>query len=131
MYMMLSLSKGITEYDKAVRSGNFKKDVNKIETHELLNKEILIAGFRRIKKHLIKRCLGFEMKVNVYDPFVDKKTIELMGGKVENINMGLKTADFLSIHMPLTSETKNLIDLKKLKTMKKCNYNKYSKRWYY
>ncbi len=120
MYMMLSLSKGITAYDKAVRSGNFKKNVNKIETHELLNKEILIAGFGRIGKNLIKRCLGFEMKVNVYDPFVDKKTIELMGGnKVENINTALKTADFLSIHMPLTSETKNLIDLKKLKTMKK------------
>ena len=120
MYMMLSLSKGITEYDNAVRSGNFKKNVNKIETHELLNKEILIAGFGRIGKNLIKRCLGFEMKANVYDPFIDKKTIELMGGnKVENINTALKTADFLSIHMPLTSETKNLIDLKKLKTMKK------------
>ncbi len=120
MYMMLSLSKGITDYDKAVRSGNFKKNVNKIETHELLNKEILIAGFGRIGKNLIKRCLGFEMKVKVYDPFVDKKTIEMMGGnKVENINIALKTADFLSIHMPLTSETKNLIDLKKLKTMKK------------
>ena len=120
MYMMLSLSKGITEYDNAVRSGNFKKNVEKIETHELLNKEILIAGFGRIGKNLIKRCLGFEMKANVYDPFIDKKTIELMGGnKVENINTALKTADFLSIHMPLTSETKNLIDLKKLKTMKK------------
>ena len=59
------------------------------------------------------------MKVNVYDPFVDNKTIELMGKKVEDINTGLKTADFLSIHMPLTSETKNLINLKKLKTMKK------------
>ena len=120
MYMILSLSKGITEYDKIVRTGNFTKDVGKIETYELLNKEILIAGFGRIAKHLIKRCLAFEMKVNVYDPFVDKKTIELMGGKkIEDINMGLKTADFLSIHMPLTSETKNLINLAKLKTMKK------------
>ena len=120
MYMILSLSKGITEYDKIVRTGNFTKDVGKIETYELLNKEILIAGFGRVAKHLIKRCLAFEMKVKVYDPFVDKKTIELMGGKkIEDINMGLKTADFLSIHMPLTSETKNLINLAKLKTMKK------------
>ena len=120
MYMMLSLSKGITQYDKAVRSGNFNKDVNKIETYELLNKEILIAGFGRIGKNLIKRCLGFESKVNIYDPFVNKKTIESMGGKkIENINMGLKTADFLSIHMPINNETKNLINLEKLKTMKK------------
>ena len=119
MYMILSLSKGITQYDKAVRTGNFKKDVNTIQTYELLNKEILIAGFGRIGKNLIKRCLGFEMKVKVYDPFVDNKTIEQMGGKkIENINKGLKTADYLSIHMPLTNETKNLINLEKLKTMK-------------
>ena len=46
MYMMLSLSKGTTSYDTAVRSGDFKKkNVSKIETYELFKKEILIAGF--------------------------------------------------------------------------------------
>ena len=120
MYMMLSLSKGIVAYDKAVRTGDFKKNVSKIETYELFDKEILIAGFGRIGKNLIKRCLGFEMKVNVYDPFVSKEVIESFGGnKIENLNVAVKTADFLSIHMPLNKETKNLIDLKMLKTMKK------------
>ncbi len=120
MYMILSLSKGITQYDSLVRSGNFKNNVSKIETYELLNKEILIAGFGRIGKILIKRCLGFDMKVNVFDPFVDKKTIESFGGKkIDDIYSGIKTADFLSIHMPLNNETRNLINLDKLKTMKK------------
>ena len=120
MYMILSLSKGITFYDAAVRSGNFKTNVSKIETYELFNKEILIAGFGRIGKNLIKRCLGFEMKVNVYDPFVNKETIKSFGGnKVEDLNAAVKTADFISIHMPLNKETRNLIDLKMLRTMKK------------
>ena len=120
MYMILSLSKGITQYDSLVRSGNFKNNVSKIETYELLNKEILIAGFGRIGKILIKRCLGFDMKVNVFDPFIDKKTIESFGGKkIDDIYSGIKTADFLSIHMPLNNETRNLINLDKLKTMKK------------
>jgi len=120
MYMMLSLSKGITQYDNAVRVGNFEKDVFKIETYELLNKEMLIAGFGRIGKNLIKRCLGFEMKVNVYDPFIDANLIKSFGGtKIENIEEGLKTADFLSIHMPLNKETRDLINLDRLKTMKK------------
>ena len=120
MYMMLSLSKGIVAYDSAVRSGDFKENVSKIETYELFNKEILIAGFGRIGKNLIKRCLGFEMKVNVFDPFVNKETIETFGGKkVEKLNTSVTTADFISIHMPLNSDTKNLIDLKMLKTMKK------------
>ena len=120
MYMILSLSKGVTYYDKAVRSGDFKKNVSKIETYELFKKEILIAGFGRIGKNLIKRCLGFEMKVFVYDPFVNKEIIESYGGKkVEDLNVAVKTIDFLSIHMPLNKETKNLIDINILKKMKK------------
>ena len=120
MYMILSLSKGVTYYDKAVRSGDFKKNVSKIETFELFKKEILIAGFGRIGKNLIKRCLGFEMKVFVYDPFVNKEIIESYGGKkVEDLNVAVKTIDFLSIHMPLNKETKNLIDINILKKMKK------------
>ncbi len=119
MYMMLSLSKGVTSYDSEVRSGNFNKNTNKIETYELYKKEILIAGFGRIGQNLIKRCLGFDMKVNVCDPFVDEAKIKSFGGnKVENLELALKTADFVSIHMPLNKKTKNLIDLKMLKTMK-------------
>ena len=48
MFMILSLSKGVNSYDKAVRSGDFKKNVSNIETYELFKKEILIAGFGRI-----------------------------------------------------------------------------------
>ena len=120
MYMLLSLSKGIINYDSMVRSGDFRNDVKKLLTYEIFNKEILIMGFGRIGKILIKRCLGFDMSVNVYDPFVDKKTIESFGGKkVEDLNLAFKTADFLSIHMPLNEKTKNLINLEKLKSMKK------------
>ncbi len=120
MYMMLCLTKGIVSYDTAVREGNFKSNINKIETFELFKKEILIAGFGRIGKNLIKRCLGFEMKVNVFDPFVDETTIKSFGGKkINKLEESIVTADFVSIHMPLNEKTKNLIDLKVLKTMKK------------
>ncbi len=119
MYMILSLSKGITSYDDAVRSGTFKKNISNIYTYELYNKEILIAGFGRIGKSLIKRCLGFDMRVNVYDPYVDSKTINSYGGKkIENLDEAFKTLDYLSIHMPLNEKTKNLINLKTLKQMK-------------
>ena len=120
MYMILSLSKGLTQYDKMVRSGQFRQAVNKIRTFELLNKEILILGFGRIGKILIKRCIGFEMRPMVYDPFIDKNEIEKYGGnKIENLDLAFKSADYISIHMPLNSKTKNLIDLNKLKSMKK------------
>ena len=119
IYMMLSVSKSINQYDDEVRSGNFKKNVSNIETVELFNKEILIVGFGRIGKSLIKRCLGFEMKVKVFDPFVTKEIIESFGGeKIENLDDGLKICDYVSFHVPLNEKTKNLINYSKLKKMK-------------
>ena len=119
IYMMLSISKSINQYDQEVRIGNFKKSASKITTLELFNKEILILGFGRIGKSLIKRCLGFDMKVKIFDPFVSEDIIKKFGGlKVESLDDGLKTCDYLSLHVPLTEKTKNMLDYSKLKTMK-------------
>ncbi len=120
IYMMLTISKSINRYDSEVRLGNFKKNASNIETLELFNKEILIVGFGRIGKSLIKRCLGFDMKVNVYDPFVTTEVIKKFGGnKIENLEEGLKKCDYLSLHIPLTEKTKNMINYEKIKSMKK------------
>ena len=118
-YLMLNISKNFLNLDNEVRIGNFKSNINKFKTFELHNKEILIAGFGRIGKNLIKKCLAFNMIVNIYDPFVEEKIINDMGGKkVDNFDEALKTLDFLSLHMPLNKDTKDLINLKKMKTMK-------------
>ena len=117
---MLSISKSINQYDQEVRIGNFKKNASIITTLELFKKEILIVGFGRIGQSLIKRCKGFEMKVKVFDPFVNKETIESFGGqKIENLDDGLKICDYVSLHVPLNEKTKNLIDYSKLKNMKR------------
>ncbi len=120
IYMMLTVSKSINQYDAEVRSGNFKKNSSNIETLELYDKEILILGFGRIGKSLIKRCLGFDMKVKVFDPFVSEDSIKKLGGvKINNLDDGFKTCDYLSLHVPLNEKTKNMIDYSKLKIMKK------------
>ena len=117
MMMMLNISKSVFSYDKEVRFGNFRKNSNNIQTLELMNKNILIAGFGRIGRSLIKRCIAFEMKINVYDPFVNDEVISALGGKkIQNLDSGLKECDFLTIHMPLNSDTKNLINYERLKT---------------
>ena len=121
MFMILNLSKGKDFFDKAVRNGEFGSVMHKEhETFELSGKKILIIGFGRIGKKLIKRCLGFEMKVYVYDPYVEKKIIESFGGeKMKNLSDGLKEADIISLSVPLTEETKEMINFDKMKMMKK------------
>ena len=119
MFMLLSISKRKNMYDNAVKQGKFE-DRNKLpKTVEIWNKNILIAGFGRIGQALIKRCIGFEMKVFVYDPFVSKEVIEKFGGiKIDDINNVCKDMDAISLHVPLNENTKNLINYELLKTMK-------------
>ena len=120
LFNLLNISKRKDLFDKTVREGNFK-DRNKLpKTIELWKKNFLIVGFGRIGQALIKRCLGFEMNVYVFDPFISKEKIELMGGKkIENLEEVVKSMDVISLHMPLTEKTKNLINYELLKTMKK------------
>ena len=120
MFMLLNISKRKDMYDKTVKSGRFN-DRNKLpKTIELWNKNILIMGFGRIGKSLIKRCIGFEMNVYIYDPFVSKEEIESFGGKkIEDLKEGVKKMDALTLHIPLKEKTKNIINYDVLKNMKK------------
>ena len=120
MFVLLNIAKRRELYHTTVKEGNFK-DRNKLpKTIEVWKKNFLIMGFGRIGKALIKRCLGFEMNVYVYDPFVDKDIIDKLGGeKVNNIEEAVKTMDVISLHMPLTDKTENLINYNLLKKMKK------------
>ena len=120
LFMLLNISKRGNMYDDTVKSGNFSNRNKLPKTIELWNKNILIAGFGRIGQCLIKRCLGFEMNVFVYDPFISKDTVESFGGtKIENLPDTIKEMDAVSLHVPLNDKTKNLINYNLLKTMKK------------
>ena len=121
MFMILNISKSFNLFDQSVRQGKFDTIMHmQHNSFELFNKKILIVGFGRIGKKLIKRCLGFEMKVFVYDPFVEKKIIEDFGGKkINELDEGLRFADILSLSVPLTKLTNNMINLEKMKMMKK------------
>ena len=120
MFMILNISKRGSMYDDTVKSGKFNERNKLTKTVELWNKNILIAGFGRIGQALIKRCLGFEMNVFVFDPFVSKEFIEKRGGtKVDNLSKTSKDMDAMSLHIPLNDETKNIINYELLKSMKK------------
>ena len=120
MFMLLNIAKRKSMYDKSVKSGNFINRNKLPKTMEIWKKNILIAGFGRIGQNLIKRCLGFEMNVFVFDPFVSKEKVELLGGKkADDLVEIVKSMDVISLHMPLNNKTKNVINYDLLKTMKK------------
>ena len=120
MFMILNISKRGNMYDDAVKNGKFNERNKLPKTLEVWNKNILIAGFGRIGQALIKRCLGFEMKVFVYDPYISKEIIENLGGiKVDDLSEASKEMDAISFHIPLNNKTKNIVNYNLLKSMKR------------
>ncbi len=118
MAFFLQLTKNIHLSDELTRKGKFQEKGNLPSFFELYQKNVLILGFGRIGQAVAKRCLGFEMNVYVYDPYVSKEMIEKMGCHSILIKDGFKLADFVSVHLPLNDETKNLINAKSFQEMK-------------
>ena len=118
MTFFLQLTKNIYLADELTREGKFQEKGNLPSFFELFQKNVFILGFGRIGQAVAKRCLGFEMNVYVYDPYVSKDTIEKMGCHSILIEEGFKLADFVSVHLPLNDETKNFINAKSFQEMK-------------
>ncbi len=119
MTMFLYLAKKFYISDKLTKSGNFDQRNNIPNFFELYNKNILILGFGRIGKEVAKRCKGFDSNIYVYDPYIDKKEILENNCFPINKEEGLKIADFVTVHLPLTNKTKNFISFDEFKYLKK------------
>ena len=113
------LTKNLSLSDSLVKEGNFEKRSDLPNFFELYKKKVLIFGFGRIGKEVAKRCLGFDMEVYVYDPFLDNEIIIRNQCIPIEKNQGLAIADFITIHLPLNGDTKNFISQTELNVMKK------------
>ena len=113
------LTKNLTLSDSLVKEGNFEKRSQLPNFFELYKKKVLIIGFGRIGKEVAKRCLGFDMEVYVYDPFLDNEIIIKNQCIPIEKNQGLAIADFITIHLPLNRDTKNFISQTELNLMRK------------
>ena len=113
------LTKKLSLSDSLVKEGNFEKRSKLPNFFELYKKKVLIIGFGRIGKEVAKRCLGFDMEVYVYDPFLDNEIIIRNQCIPIEKNQGLAIADFITIHLPLNGDTKNFISQTELNLMRK------------
>ena len=119
MTIFLCLIKQINKSDQLTKKGDFDKKTSLPDFFELYQKNILILGFGRIGQAVAKRCLGFDANVYVFDPFVDKNTIENQKCHKLEFNEGIVLADLISVHMPMNNKTKNLIAKDQFDNMKK------------
>ena len=117
-HMMIALAKQNRALDGVVRNGKWG-DRREVLPMELSGKTVLIVGFGRIGTRTARRCLGFDMQVLVYDPYVDAAVIAAAGcRKVDDLDAALPGADFVCIHCPKTPETVGMFNAVRFARMK-------------
>ena len=117
--LMFALAKNLVEAQTEMYKGNWKiRDAKK--AFELEGKKVGILGLGAIGRETAKICQGCGMKIAAYDPFMSKEQIENFGAEYyENYEDLLKVSDIVTIHVPLTEQTKNMITKDKIAVMKK------------
>lgn len=115
--LMLSLARFIPQADASLREGRW--DRNKFEGAELYGKTFGIIGFGKIGSLVAERAVAFGMNIIVYDPYIsEEKAKSLNVQVVKNLEDLLKTADFITVHLPKTNETMGLIGKEQIELMK-------------
>ena len=116
--MMFALSKNLYEAQTEMLRGNWKiRDAKK--AFELEGKTVGVIGLGAIGRETAKICQGCGMKLAGYDPFLSREKIEALGADYyENYEDLLKVSDIVTIHVPLTEGTRNMISKPQLEMMK-------------
>jgi len=118
---MLSLSRHLTKADLTMKSGEWAK--KQLKGNELYGKILGLIGCGNIGKLTAKYVQVFNMSVIGYDPFISKEDMRKDGiKKIEDLEELIKTADFISLHLPHIPETHHIVNKEVLSKMKPSAY---------
>jgi D-3-phosphoglycerate dehydrogenase / 2-oxoglutarate reductase len=115
--LLLALARRITVADGAVRTGAWDV-VAHAGIRRLRGQTLGLLGFGKIAKALASKVQPLGMKVLVYDPYLDPALIAQHGAEAVDLDRLLAEADVISIHVPLSPETRNIIGQRELAQMK-------------
>ncbi len=110
---MLNCARNYTYAVVSTKEGKWEK--SKLMGFELANKTLGIMGFGRIGRRVAELALAFKMKVLVYDPYVKSSDLPVKFVDKEEL---LRSADIITLHVPLTKETYHMISSKEFELMK-------------
>jgi D-3-phosphoglycerate dehydrogenase len=118
LMLILALAKRTVAHDRAMREGNWAiRDA--FGMTELAGKALLVMGFGRIGKAVARRAAAFDMQVHVFDPYVSDNVVADMGYQpVREVTAALPGMDYVSVHMPLSPQTRNMLDAAALARLK-------------
>jgi D-3-phosphoglycerate dehydrogenase / 2-oxoglutarate reductase len=114
---LLSLSRHLPQADRSLRQNEWQPA--RYSGVELAGKTIGVIGFGTIGRLVAQRCAGLKMRVLAYDPFVTPEIMEQSAAEPAEFDALLASADYITLHCPLTDKTRNVINATRLATMKR------------
>jgi len=114
--LMLAVVRHIARADASLRRGEWER--GRFRGIELHGKTLGLAGAGRIGSEVARRARAFGMRVVAYDPYLSRERAQQVGMELVTLPDLLETADLVSVHVPLTEETRGLIGVKELAMMK-------------
>jgi len=111
---LFALARHLPQATTSLRAGKWEK--KKFDGSEIAGKTLGLVGYGRIGWLVAKKALALDMEIIAYDPYVsDPRGLEMEFVSLEDL---LQRADYISMHLPLTNETRNLIDAPQFEMMK-------------
>ncbi len=114
--MLFAVARLIPQATASMKAGKWEK--KKFMGVELYHKTLGVIGLGNIGGQVARKALGLEMNVIAYDPFLSEETAKNSGIRKVSLEELFREADFITIHTPLTPETKNIINTGTIATMK-------------
>ncbi len=114
---MLALARHVPQATASVKAGKWEK--KRFQGHELAGKTLGVVGIGNIGSVVVNRCQGLGMRVVAYDPFIGAEAAAKLGVSLVSLDELWGRADVVSLHVPLTEQTRNLVNARTLARMKK------------
>lgn len=114
--MLMSLSRNIPQATASMKSCKWEKKL--FSGREVFNKTLGIIGMGRVGSIVSSRAQGLKMNVIVYDPFITKEVAEKQGIKLVDLDQIYALSDYITVHTPLSKETKGFVGKKAFDKMK-------------
>lgn len=114
--MMMSLTRNVPQATASMKDGKWEK--KKFQGREVTGKTVGVVGIGRIGRIFAERAQGLRMKVIAFDPHMPREIVEKMGVELVSLDELCRRADYISVHVPLTPETKHVLGAKQFKMMK-------------
>ena len=117
MAMMLALARHIPQANSSTHQGKWEK--SRFMGVELTGKQLGLIGAGNIGSIVAAKAIGYGLHVQAYDPFLTEERADKLGVKKVELDRLLSTSDIVSLHVPKTSETENIISASAINRMKK------------